>query len=224
MGFALEQFDAGDEAASYLAHNAWSGTDEYPAALFFDEAEALTEIERIAVELCEGRVCDVGAAAGAHALLLQSKGLTVTAVDSSPRAVEVMRRRGVAHPVRADYRSLDWSAFDTALFMMNGIGLVGDRAGLAALLERVAGSGVTMLFDASEPEVMAEQLGPPRCALPTPGQVRFQLEIDGQFGAGFDWLYIGFEDVRQLAIERRWQADLLASDDAGRYLARLTER
>ena len=225
MGLAIERFAAGDLDASYLAHNAWSGTDEYHARLFFDDIDALCEIERIALELAEGRVCDLGAGAGAHSLALQAAGCEVMAVDSSPQAVQVMRGRGVAQAVCGDYRAVDWSKHDMALMMMNGIGLVGDRAGLTALLRRIAATRAgpfQIIFDASDPDVMEAQLGPPRHALPHPGQVRFQLELDGAVGAPFDWLYIAFAEVRAVASAVGWQADELAADEVGRYLGRLS--
>lgn len=47
----------------------------------------------------DGPVLDLGAGAGRSALQLQNQGLQVTAVESSPGAAEVCRRRGV-HDVR----------------------------------------------------------------------------------------------------------------------------
>jgi SAM-dependent methyltransferase len=42
----------------------------------------------------QGPVLDLGAGAGRASLYLQERGLAVTAVDASPGAVEVCRRRG----------------------------------------------------------------------------------------------------------------------------------
>jgi SAM-dependent methyltransferase len=52
-------------------------------------------VERRAFRYVRGRVLDVGCGAGRVALELQARGREVVAIDSSPGAVEVTRRRGV---------------------------------------------------------------------------------------------------------------------------------
>jgi SAM-dependent methyltransferase len=47
-----------------------------------------------------GTVLDIGSGAGRHALALQERGLAVTALDSSPGAAEVCRRRRVGRVVQ----------------------------------------------------------------------------------------------------------------------------
>jgi SAM-dependent methyltransferase len=51
--------------------------------------------ERQVFDRVSGRVLDVGCGAGRHSLGAQSRGLDVVAIDISPGAVEVSRRRGV---------------------------------------------------------------------------------------------------------------------------------
>jgi SAM-dependent methyltransferase len=87
----------------------------------------------------QGPVLDLGAGAGRAALYLQDRGLSVTAVDASPAAAEVCRRRGVTD-VRlgdvldppADQR---WAA---VLLLCGNLGLGGSWDGSRRLLIRLA--------------------------------------------------------------------------------------
>ncbi|MBY0398865.1 methyltransferase domain-containing protein, partial [Myxococcota bacterium] len=65
-------------------------TEEY----FTLEGE-LAPLDRLAVERARGRVLDVGAGSGRHALALQAKGCEVVAIDVSPACVLLCRERGV---------------------------------------------------------------------------------------------------------------------------------
>src|SRR5262249_31787574 len=65
-----------------------------PAGYFSDHA-AWRKQERLAIKMARGRVLDIGCGAGRFALYLQSKGLSVTAIDNSPGAIKVCKLRGV---------------------------------------------------------------------------------------------------------------------------------
>jgi SAM-dependent methyltransferase len=95
--------------------------------------------ERRMLRFARGRVLDVGCAAGRVSLLLQERGREVVAIDESPLAVEVARRRG-AHDARTlSLADVDASLglFDTVLIVRNNMGL-GGPDGAAGLLERLA--------------------------------------------------------------------------------------
>lgn len=101
----------------------------------FDEWSAE---ERDAVASVRGRVLDVGCGAGRFALHLQERGHDVVAIDISPLAVGVCRRRGVA-----DARVLSITRigpglgrFDTVLMLGNNFGLFGTRHRARRLLRR----------------------------------------------------------------------------------------
>ena len=95
--------------------------------------------ERRMLRFARGRVLDVGCAAGRVSLLLQERGREVVAIDESPLAVEVARRRGVKDARALSLADVDASLglFDTVLIVRNNMGL-GGPDGAAALLERLA--------------------------------------------------------------------------------------
>jgi tRNA1(Val) A37 N6-methylase TrmN6 len=83
----------------------------------------MPELELVALQNCKGKVLDVGAGAGGHALLLQQYGLNITALEISPAAAEVMKARGVEKIEVQDFIKYSGEKFDTVLLLMNGIGI-----------------------------------------------------------------------------------------------------
>ena len=101
-GRALWDYFAGDEGATLGVHGDLGEYDEIPVSLFFRGPDAFLPFERVAMAECRGRVLDVGAGTGVHALALQDRGFEVTAVEVMPQAAEIMRRRGVSDVVELD--------------------------------------------------------------------------------------------------------------------------
>lgn len=87
--------------------------------------------ERQAMRLVRGRVLDVGAGAGRVALHLQERGHEVLAIDISPGAIEVCRRRGVR-----DARVLPFAQVDRRLGVFDSIVLFGNNFGLFGSFRR----------------------------------------------------------------------------------------
>jgi SAM-dependent methyltransferase len=80
---------------------------------------------RRAMRYAKGRVLDVGAGAGRVSLHLQERGQDVVAIDNSPGAIAVCRRRGVR-----EARVLAFDAIDESLGTFNTIVLFGNNFGL----------------------------------------------------------------------------------------------
>lgn len=118
--------------------------DVLSTAWLLRDPEELPGVERAALERAEGRILDVGAGGGAHALPLQARGLAVTALERASDAAAVLRAREVADVRIGDVLEADgWAGpgerWDTVLLLMNGTTLVGTPEGLRALLAAVAG-------------------------------------------------------------------------------------
>lgn len=219
-GAALRDFLAGRLDAEVVVRGADGEEEHTPARVFFRGPEEFSALDEAALDLCRGRVLDIGAGAGCHSLALQARGVSVTALDVAPDAVEVMRRRGVADARCGDAFTFAGERFDTLLILMNGIGLVGTLAGLDRFLRevhRLVADGGQIVLDSFDP-------GPPDPARPQGyvGEMRFQLEYRGVRGAFYEFVFLDFETLRRHAEGAGWRCESIWQEDEGHYLARLT--
>lgn len=106
---------------------------------YFAPYRAWPRTEKRALRFVRGRAIDIGCGAGRVALVLQEKGLDVVAIDESPLAVQVARRRGVRDARPLGLADLDESLgpFDTVLIVRNNMGLAGTGAAGRRLLRRL---------------------------------------------------------------------------------------
>ena len=123
FGNAISDFYKTGKADVLWLHNSYDEPEEMPIDVFFRDEEDMPEIELKALSLCKGKVLDVGAGVGSHALLLEKKKIDVTAIDISPIAVQIMQERGVRNPQLQDFFQVK-EKYDTLLFMMNGMWLM----------------------------------------------------------------------------------------------------
>lgn len=225
FGRALqEHLRRGDDSVLRI-HSDVGEPDEVPVAFFFRGAGELGALEREALDRCRGRILDAGAGAGVHALLLQERGLRVTAIDVVPEAVEVMTERGVEDARGVDVFEFEGGPFDTVLMLLNGIGMVGTLLGLDRFLSgasRLLSPEGQILMDSADLRPRFE--GDVREDGRYPGEVHLQLEYRGQRGEPYPQLYVDPETLAERAERHGWECEIVATADAGEYLARLTRR
>ena len=204
--------------------------DTLAPSYFFRSYDQCPELEQLALQQARGKVLDVGAGAGSHALHLQSQGLDVVALDVSPKSVEVMRLRGVKHPVLANFYDFKHARFDTLMFLMNGIGLVQTLDGFEALFKHAKTlllPGGQILLDSSDLIYMFEQEdGSYVIDLNEKyhGEVKFDLSYKNVNGAPFNWLYVSEELLQDAADENGFDCEIIQQGPHYDYLARLTLR
>ncbi|MFL5940253.1 MAG: class I SAM-dependent methyltransferase, partial [Gaiellaceae bacterium] len=94
---------------------------------------------RRAIRYAKGRVLDAGAGAGRVSLHLQERGHDVVAIDNSPGAIDVCRRRGVRDARVLAFDAVDESlgTFDTIVLFGNNFGLFGSPTKAKRLLRRL---------------------------------------------------------------------------------------
>ncbi|MFL6209629.1 MAG: class I SAM-dependent methyltransferase [Pyrinomonadaceae bacterium] len=227
-GQSLLDYQHGDTDAFTTVHSAGGLTTDVPVGLFF-RAPDMFPLEQKALELCRGRVLDIGAGAGSHALALQARGLEVVALDFLPECVAVMRERGVREAVQADIHTFAAAPFDTLLSLMNGLALVRDLNGLQpflASLRRLLKPSGQFLVDS----VDLRRTGRPQSAAMVEaatragryfGEADLQLEYKGRRGTPFTQLYVNANTLTEHAQAAGWVCEIVQQEATGRYLARL---
>ena len=230
LGIALLDYHLGKPEAALLVRCSVERDRYINLNNFYREDLLFNGIESEALKYCKGKVLDIGAGAGAHALWLQNEGLDVTALDISAEAAEVMKQRGVKKTFSGDFFSISSSLtekFDTLLFMMNGIGIGGGLNELRRLFQH-AGSLLNpegqIIFDSTDLEYVNQddKLGA-SLHYPRPeyyGTVYYQLRYGTYEGASYAWGFYDMETVKKTAGEEGYVFELLAEEQE-HYLGRL---
>ncbi len=222
---AIEAFLDGDGSAAFVVHTDVSEPEIVPVRLFFRDESAFRPVERESLARCQGRVLDLGAAAGAAALALQRRGLRVTALDPLPIAVTAMRRLGVTDARVGDaFAFVDDEDYDTVLLLMNGSMVAGTLGGLSRLLTHLAGvvgKGGRVLMDSTDPRDGGAIWGPDGRYV---GEVHYQLEYGGRRGPPFPQLFVDPETLSTVADDVGFATEIVFRDADGAFLSELTRR
>jgi len=185
--------------------------------------------QRRGMRFVRGRVLDVGAGAGRVALRLQERGLDVVAVDPSPLAVEVCRRRGVRDARVAGLEQVDeaFGRFDSVIMYGNNFGVFGSASKARRLLRRLH------LLTTDRGRIVAESNDPYGTDDPShlayhdrnrlrgrmAGQLRLRVR-HGQYATRwFDYLIVSPEEMGELVEESGWRIARLISSGASLYVA-----
>lgn len=180
------------------------------------------------------RVLDIGAGAGRAAVSLQQAGIDVTALDVSPGALEVCRRRGVAPTFHGSVTDLathePQERFDTFLCMGNNLGLLGTPPLAADFLAALTVLGTsdcavvgTMLnpYETTNPDHLAYQEAN-RGRGNLPGQIWLRVRYRRLASPWFGLLWLAPKELAEVAAASGWE--LTAATEGVIYAAELRKR
>jgi SAM-dependent methyltransferase len=200
--------------------------DIIPVEVLFRSFDEMPELEKEALSLCKGKILDVGAGAGSHAMYLSDMGLDVTAIDISAGAVEYMKANGLNAIQENFFKHVD-KQYDTILMLMNGIGIAGTLANLENTLNHAKSllkPGGSILCDSSDIKYLYEdEDGALWIDLNSEyyGNFSFQMSYKKEKTEKFDWLYVDFDNLFQAAKAVGLKASKIYDRDDN-YLAKLT--
>lgn len=228
MGAAIAEYARSGKAARLRVLSSMFEEDEMPLDTLFRSFEEMPAIEQEALRLAHGKILDVGAGSGCHALALQDMGKDVCAVEISPLSVEAMKERGVKD-VRLvnvfDERFVE--KFDTILLLMNGTSIIGRLENMPMFftqMRRLLNPGGSVLIDSSDLKYLYEN-----------EDGSFDINLNGEYyglidyemryrnikGNKFDCLYVDFDTLAGCAAACGFSATLVKEGEHYDYLCEL---
>ena len=227
MGAAILDYQTKGKAGKLSILSSMFEEDEMPVKHLFRNLEEMPMLEQKALSLAKGKVLDVGAGAGCHALALQAQSIAVKAIDISPLSCEAMELRGVmdAECINLFDEHLE-SGFDTILLLMNGTGIAGKIENLPALFNRLKAllnKDGQILIDSSDIKYIYEnEDGSFDINLNAAyyGEVDYQMVYKDVKGDSFDWLYVDFPLLKSIAESCGLHGELITEGEHYDYLAR----
>ena len=228
MGQAIYDYYHTGKAGKLRVMSSMFYEDEIPVPTLFRSFNDMPMQEQKAIELCRGRVLDVGAGSGCHSVVLKERGFDVVAIDISQLSVDVMMERGL-NAMNVNYFDETFvEKFDTLLFAMNGIGIVGKVERLDLFFRaarRLLAPGGQLLLDSSDISyVFTDDDGSMDIDLAAGyyGEVDFNMRYKNIKGESFDWLYIDFDTLSMYAEEHGLICEKCIDGEHYDYLARIT--
>ena len=190
--------------------------------------------ERKAIRLARGRVLDVGAGGGRVSLYLQDKGHDVVAIDISPMAIEVCKRRGIRNAKVMDFAKIDkrLGTFDTVVMYGNNFGLFGSPARAKRLLRRLH------TMTSPDARILGETLDPYATKVPehlayhrrnrargrSGGQIRIRARSKLLKTPWFDYLFVSRKEMREIVDGTGWHIARTMPERGEQYIAILEKR
>ena len=226
IGVAILDYHKNQQPTDIVVCSEICEDDIIPLEVLFRTYEEMPELEKLALSKAQGKILDVGAGAGFHALHLQKEGKDVQTIDISAGAVEFMKSQGL-NARQIDLFDLKDEKFDTINMLMNGIGIAGTLANLEKTLthlKTLLNPGGKIYCDSSDIRYLYEdEEGALWVDLNTEyyGNFRFQMKFNNEVGPWFDWLYVDFDTLFQAAKKVGLKAVKVYEMDDN-YLAEIT--
>lgn len=228
MGAAIRDYQSKGKASRLRVLSSMFDEDEMPVGHLFRTFNQMPRLEQKALSMAKGRVLDIGAGAGCHALALQERGLEVKAIDISPLSCEVMKERGVKNAECVNlFNPQLQGKYDTLLLLMNGTGIAGKLNRLPMLLNRLKellAEGGQILIDSSDLKYIYEnEDGSMDIDLNAPyyGEVDYQMQYKNVKGEPFDWLYTDPMLLASISKQCGLNCEIVEEGENYDFLARL---
>ncbi|MGB3716328.1 MAG: class I SAM-dependent methyltransferase [Candidatus Promineifilaceae bacterium] len=229
FGHALHDYYQGKKAQIIIERDDGNLDVSGEPASYFRDFDEWDEYEQEAMNAVRGRILDLGSGAGRHSLYLQNRGHDVVALDNSPLAIEVVKRRGVRDTALMPVTQISsrLGTFETIIMMGNNFGLLADKRRARWLLRR--------FYKMTSPEarIVTTSLNPRLTDDPLHlachernrrrgrmiGQVRIRVRYRNLKGLWFDYLLVSKEEMEEISNSAGWMVSKIIESEGPMYAA-----
>ncbi|HBR12072.1 MAG TPA: SAM-dependent methyltransferase [Chryseobacterium sp.] len=230
MGQAIWDFYHQHNPEDLQTETSISELDELPVNYLFRDFSSMNKVEQKALQLASGKVLDVGAGAGSHALYLQDeRKLDVTALDISPKSIEICKERGIRKAISQDLLHFSGGAYDTILLLMNGTGIFQSLNVIDIYLQKLhslLNKNGQILLDSTDILYMFDADEDGGVYIPADGyygELDYIVHYKGESEDPIKWLYLDYNTLKNAAEHNNFNIEkVLQHEDS--YLAKLTKR
>jgi 2-polyprenyl-3-methyl-5-hydroxy-6-metoxy-1,4-benzoquinol methylase len=229
-GKSLLDYYKGDQNAEIILRRDDGFETTIPISIYFRSETDFLPGEIEAINQSAGHILDIGAGSGIHSLLLQSRGLNVTAIDIDNNAVNIMIDKGIKDARCADVMQFEGRPYDTLLMLGHGIGMTENIQGFNLFLDHAVnliGTKGQILINSvdvrqtDDPVHLKYHQANKRKGRYI-GEILLQFEYKGERGPFFGWLHLDPHTLEKLSAMKNWETEILFQEKNGEYLARLT--
>ena len=228
MGRAIWDYYYQENPEDLQTETSISELDDWQVSYLFRNYQEMNALEKKALDLSFGKVLDVGSGAGSHSLYLQNeRKLEVTALDISPKSIEICKARGVKNAICEDLLQFSEKNFDTILLLMNGTGIFQSLEHIDQYLQKlkslVAENG-QILIDSTDILYMYDQDEDGGVLVPATGyygELDYYLHYKGESELPMKWLYLDFDTLENAAFANGFKIQKIEQLEDS-YLAQLT--
>jgi ubiquinone/menaquinone biosynthesis C-methylase UbiE len=230
MGNAIWDYYHNDNPEDLQTETSISELDELPVNYLFRDFDEMNKIEQKALKLANGKVLDIGAGAGSHSLYLQNeRNLDVTALDISPKSIEVCQLRGIKNAVSENMLQFSEGNFDTILLLMNGTGIFQSLNVIDIYLKKLhslLSPKGQILIDSTDILYMFDEDEDGGFYIPADGyygELDYIVHYKSESEEPIKWLYLDFNTLKNAAENNGFKIEKILQDEDS-YLARLFKK
>lgn len=229
FGKAILDFQINNAPEDIITETSISEPDEMSVSYLFRNYELMPAIEQKALQLCKGKILDVGCGAGSHSMYLQEKKYHVTAIDISQNAIKACKLRGLKNAKVQNVLDVKSEKFDTILLLMNGTGIFETLNKIDKYLTKLKSllsQNGQILVDSSDIIYMFDENEDGSKLIPANnyyGELTFTIQYKKEIEQEFPWLYLDYNTLQNACNANNLKCQLIIQGDNYNYLAKITK-
>lgn len=200
------------------------------AHAYFADFKDWPKHQKQGIKFAKGKMLDVGTGAGRVALYLQKKGYKATAIDNSPLAIKVCKKRGIKDARVLPIEKIGIfkpNTFDSIVMYGNNFGLFGNPKKAKNLLKKfhqITTPNALIIAESNNPyktddpvHLSYHKLNRNRGRMA--GQLKIRIRFRNYISDWFDYLLVSKEEMKNILKGTGWKIRKFVNSEKYMYIA-----